>query len=118
MDEQRTPNPPVEGSTPSASASDTRRVAAEYFPPGEFIQEELAERGWSDSDLAALMAVDRDDVVALLVGTIEITPEIAARLSSALGTSTEFWMNLERLYRQWRETASARESISDIDVGK
>ena len=34
-----------------------KRMPAEVFPPGEFIQEELDARNWTQSDLADILGV-------------------------------------------------------------
>jgi HTH-type transcriptional regulator/antitoxin HigA len=75
------------------------RIPAEVFPPGEFIQEEIEARGWSLTDLAALMAYPTNLVCELISGEREITPETAEALGKAFHTGAQFWMNLERSYR-------------------
>ena len=75
------------------------RKPAEVFPPGDFIREELEERGWTQNDLAEIM--DRPVTVlnAIISGKKSITPETAVELSGAFGTSPEFWLNLENAYK-------------------
>ena len=75
------------------------RVAAEVFPPGEFIKEELDARGWSQADLAEILDVTDSVVSALINGKKAITPELAKGLGAAFGTSAQLWMNLESSYR-------------------
>jgi HTH-type transcriptional regulator / antitoxin HigA len=77
----------------------TQRTAAEVFPPGEFIREELEARGWTQGTLADIMGRPESTVSAIISGKKEITPETARGLSAALGTSAELWMNLEATYR-------------------
>ena len=46
-----------------------KRMIAEAFPPGEFIREELAARGWSQTDLATIgKLLVRWDITADLLG--------------------------------------------------
>jgi len=75
------------------------RTPAEVFPPGDFIREELEERGWSQSDLARILGRAPSTVSKLLSGKAGITPATARELSEVFGTSAEYWLNLESVYR-------------------
>lgn len=77
----------------------THRSPAEVFPPGEFINEELDARGWTQIELAEVLGRPARLVSELLAGKRAITPETAKELGCAFGTGPEFWMNLERDYR-------------------
>ena len=76
----------------------TRRVA-EVFPPGEFIQEEMEARGWTQEELASIMGRPRRLVNELISGARGITAATAHDLGEAFGTGPEVWMNLESTYR-------------------
>ena len=78
------------------------RVPAQVFPPGEFIQEELEERGWTQSDLAEIMGRDAGLVSSLVTGKRSITPETARDLGSAFGTGGDFWLRLEAAFQYSR----------------
>lgn len=75
------------------------RPPAEVFPPGEFIKDELNERGWSQADLADILGRDPALVSRLITGHTSITPVTAHELSEAFDTSAELWMGLEADYR-------------------
>jgi HTH-type transcriptional regulator / antitoxin HigA len=77
----------------------TRKVA-EVFPPGEFIQEEMEERGWSQDDLAAIMGTSKGLISQLLNAKRAVTNDTAELLARAFGTSAVVWLNLEYQYRQ------------------
>ena len=79
----------------------TERIAAEGFPPGEFISEELEERGWSQADLADILGKTPAMVNEIIKVKRRITPEVAEGLSAAFGTSAEYWTNLETAYQYW-----------------
>lgn len=86
------------------------RVSAEPFPPGEYIQQALETRGWTQDDLAEVMGRSRHTIMRLLHGQTAITPESAHELAKALETSPELWMNLQTAY----ELALAAKEDRDI----
>jgi len=72
---------------------------AEVFPPGEFIKDELAERGWTQADLAEIVGRPLPAINQIINGARGITPETAMELAQAFGTSAELWLNLETAYQ-------------------
>jgi len=72
-----------------------RRVSVEPFPPGEYLQEFMEGKGWTQDDLAEVLGRTRQHVNRLLQGKTGITPETAHELSNAFGTTAELWMNLQ-----------------------
>ena len=74
------------------------------FPPGDFIKEELEERGWSQKDLGEIMGRSPKEISDLVLGKRPVSPEIARELSAAFGTSAEVWMGLETSYQLWRHS--------------
>ena len=81
------------------------RTIAEVFPPGEIIREELEARGWTQLDLADILARPPRLVNEIIGGKRGITPETAKALGEAFGTEPEFWMNLESSYQLHRAKA-------------
>lgn len=77
---------------------DNRRPA-EVFPPGEFIKDELEARNWTQEDLAWIMGRDLRVVNEIIKGRRSITPETARALGEALGTTAQYWMNLQAAYQ-------------------
>lgn len=76
------------------------RTAAEVFPPGDFIREELEARGWTQGDLAQIMDRPVRLVNELVAGKKQITPETARGLAKAFGDDDPlYWMNLDSAYR-------------------
>lgn len=75
------------------------RSAAETFPPGEFLREELDARGWTQSDFADILGRPIQLVNEIVLGKRVITPETARGLGDALGTSPQLWLNLESAYQ-------------------
>lgn len=80
----------------------TDRKVAEVFPPGDFIKEELEARNWSQLELAEIIGRHPRVVNEIIMGKRSIAPEIAKALGDALGTSAQYWMNLESAYQLWR----------------
>ncbi len=64
--------------------------------PGEVLREEyLAPRGMTPAALAATMGVAESEVAALVAERAAVTPDMASKLASALGTTAEFWLKLQ-----------------------
>lgn len=75
------------------------RINAEAFTPGEYIQEELEERGWTQLDLAEILGRPPQAINEIIKGKKSITPETAVGLAGAFGTSAHLWLNLEAAYK-------------------
>lgn len=74
-------------------------IAAETFPPGEFLKDELEARGWSQTEFAEVIGRPVRLVNEIIGGKKGITPETAVQLGESLGTGPELWMNLESQYQ-------------------
>ena len=70
------------------------------IPPGVFILEEMAARGWTSDTLAEKAGMTRALMLDVLAGDHVIDETIAQCLSNAFGTSARLWLNLERAYRE------------------
>jgi HTH-type transcriptional regulator/antitoxin HigA len=78
----------------------SQKLAPARVPtPGKILSRELEARGWTQKDLAEIMARPVQTINEIIRGSKQITPETAIELSQALGTSPEFWTNLEAKYR-------------------
>ncbi len=67
--------------------------------PGEVLREEfLVPLGLSPGALAKAMGVPRTRVERIATETTGITADTALRLSKALGTSAQVWLNLQNRY--------------------
>lgn len=79
--------------------------------PGKVLIEELLERDWTLSSLAADLQLDRDTLRDFLLGVESLTPELAAKIAKLIGTSEQFWLNLQSSYdAATHEPAEAVES--------
>ncbi|HLF07994.1 MAG TPA: HigA family addiction module antitoxin [Dehalococcoidia bacterium] len=68
-------------------------------PPGELLEEELAERGMTQKELAELMGRPYQVISEIVRDKKRITAETALDLEQALGISAHLWLNLEADYQ-------------------
>ena len=66
--------------------------------PGEHLAEELDALKMSAVELARPPKVPTNRITEILNGQRSITGDTALRLGHFLGTSAEFWLNLQSLY--------------------
>ena len=84
--------------------------------PGETIEDLLEERGWSKKDFATRMGLTPKHVGDLTMGRVQITADVAERLSRTLGSTPTFWLTRDAQYQaalQAREALKAAEA--DVD---
>ncbi|MFU8877590.1 MAG: HigA family addiction module antitoxin [Wenzhouxiangellaceae bacterium] len=85
--------------------------------PGEFIREVYLEpHGVTGRQLASKLAVSPSTLNRVLQGRSGISPEMALRLSRALGRSPESWLAMQDNYELWhaRQTLDL-ESVEKIE---
>ena len=83
--------------------------------PGEFITEVYLEpNNLSGRELAAKLGVAASTLNRILTGTSRISPEMALRLSKALGRSPESWLALRYNNDLWQ----AKQHVNLGNVGK
>jgi len=71
--------------------------------PGEFITAVYLEpNGISGRELAGKLDVAASTLSRLLNGDSRLTPEMALRLSKALGRSPESWLAMQYAYDLWK----------------
>lgn len=90
---------------------------AMYNPPhpGEFITEVyLKPNGISGRELAGKLDVAASTLSRVLKGTSRVTPEMALRLSKAIGRSPESWLAMQDAHDLW----VARQYVDLKGVGK
>ena len=83
--------------------------------PGEFITEAyLMPNNLSGRELAAKLGVAASTLNRVLTGASGISPEMALRLSKALGRSPESWLAMQYNLDLWL----ARQRVNLSNVGK
>lgn len=74
-------------------------MAEDGTSPGEVIRAELEKRGWTQTDLAAILGKHLPAVSEILQGKRSITPDMAVALAGALGRTPGFWASLDAMHR-------------------
>jgi addiction module HigA family antidote len=82
--------------------------------PGEFITEVYLEpNNLSGRELAAKLGVAASTLNRILTGSSGISPEMALRLSKALGRSPESWLAMQYNHDLWH--AKRRVKLSNVE---
>lgn len=66
--------------------------------PGEHIAVELEELNMSATQLAKQLGIPANRITEIIRGRRSVTADTALRLAAWLGTTPEFWMNLQSNY--------------------
>jgi HTH-type transcriptional regulator/antitoxin HigA len=88
---------------------------AEAFPPGEYLRDELEERGWTEREFAEILGRPVQAVSEILNGRKQIVPDTALAIGEALGTSADLWLNLQTAFNLYE--ARSRRPVG-TDVGR
>lgn len=84
---------------------DTNMIANNMTPPepvhpGEFLREEIEDRGITQTQLAKEIGVSVSLLNELVNGKRSITAEYAMLLEAAMGIDTDYWLNLQANYNK------------------
>jgi addiction module HigA family antidote len=77
--------------------------------PGRIVKGSFEELGLSITDAAKALGVTRPTVSRLVNGRASVSPEMAIRLSKALGSTPEFWLRLQLNYDLAQISAKAEQ---------
>jgi addiction module HigA family antidote len=99
----------------------TKAVTTEFrpdwiSPPGDTIEDILAERGWSQAEFAARTGFTKKHVNDLVKGRTAITPDAAMRLEMVLDASAEFWLRRESRYQEALERRRTHETLEKQSI--
>ena len=78
------------------------------FHPGHFLRQLLEEHGISQTRLARHIGVRIGVINQICNEKRGISAAMAVKLSQALGTTPEFWLNLQAAYELGREPTAGR----------
>lgn len=82
--------------------------------PGEILAEELEELGMSANALAKALGVPANRITAILNERRGVTADTALRLSRYLGTTPEFWLNLQKTFELRTAQISSEKAIMEL----
>ena len=68
------------------------------FHPGYYVEEAIRDMNISQNELAKRLRVSERTLSLFIDGQIDVSYNLARRLSMVLGTSIKFWFNLQRIY--------------------
>ena len=68
------------------------------FHPSYYITEIIEETGLTQYGFAKRLGITPEDFSRLMNGEQDLTPDIAMKLAQMLGTSVEYWLNLQSAY--------------------
>ncbi|WCT12665.1 HigA family addiction module antitoxin [Mucilaginibacter jinjuensis] len=68
------------------------------FHPGEFLLEEVEERGLKKTEFAKEIGMLPGNLSELFKGKRNINARIAVKLEKALGVSAEYWLGLQSAF--------------------
>ena len=80
--------------------------------PGEVLREHIG--AMPVSKLAAHLGVSRVTLSRLLNGNSGVSAEMALKLSEALGTSPELWLNMQTQFDLWQVSRHRRKKIAPL----
>lgn len=69
-----------------------------FFHPGYYIKEIIDSEGYSVKEFADKLNISEEGLIKVLDGELNISCELASKLSLVLGTSTEYWLNIQDTY--------------------
>ena len=70
------------------------------FHPGYYVEEAIQDMNISQGEFAKRLGVSERTLSLFINGQIDISYNLARRLSIVLGTSIKFWFNLQRIYNK------------------
>ena len=88
-----------------------------YNPPHPgiiLLEDWIKPLGFSISAFALKIGTTRKNLSEIVNGKTGISPEMALKLSKALKTSPELWLNMQQAYDLWQ--VKQRINLDDIEV--
>lgn len=88
-----------------------------YNPPHPgiiLLEDWIKPLNFSVTEFALRIGTSRKNLSEIVNAKCGISPEMALKLSKALGTSAEIWLNMQQAYDLWH--ARQRVNLDDIEV--
>lgn len=89
------------------------RLPAEVFPPGGYIAEEVAERGWTSEHVCKRLGISEREYVELIAGRMRLDARLACLCGALFGVDPVFFANLEMAWKR-----NGRKSIGTTEGQK
>ena len=70
------------------------------FHPGYYVEEAIQDMNISQGEFAKRLGVSERTLSLFIDGQIDVSYNLAKRLSMVFGTSIKFWFNLQRIYNK------------------
>lgn len=70
------------------------------FHPGYYINELIEESGITQEDFSNKLGITPKNLSLLISGEQDLSIDIAIKLSKLLGTSVNYWLNLQNAYNK------------------
>ena len=77
--------------------------------PGKAVREFIGEM--TVTEAATRLGITRASLSRIINGTNGISADMALRLSAALGTSAEMWLNMQSKYDLWKAQNKPRPTV-------
>lgn len=78
-------------------------------PPGSTILDLMEERDWNQVELAGRLGFSTKHLNQLIKGKVSLSEDAALRLERVLGSTANFWLNREAIYRERLARQEARQ---------
>ena len=75
-------------------------TAGAALHPGEYLRDELVQRGWTVPEFARIIGWSVSTASRILDGEREITAATARDLAEVLGTTSQVWLNLQAAWHR------------------
>lgn len=82
--------------------------------PGEVLREHIGEM--PVTKFASHLGVSRVTLSRLLNGNAGISAQMALKLSEALGTSPELWLNMQTQFDLWKASREKRKKVAPLRI--
>jgi antitoxin HigA-1 len=73
-------------------------IEIEAFHPGEFLKEEIEERGMLKKDVAKSLGILPHHLSEIFAGKRNISAALAVKLQKLLGVSAHYWFGMQMEY--------------------
>lgn len=84
--------------------------------PGYYIKEIIEENGLTQEDFAKQLDTTPEKLSAVVQGKQALSPDIAAKLARMLGTSVEYWLNLQTAYDAGVAESTGANSLQSFEA--